>query len=577
MPAMAVIEIVLVCLLVAALISGRVSPVAAFISFIIAVALLGSLPFRDLLALLAEPALVAVVCLVLFSGVVARMAWLRRLLFVRGQTGLRRIMARFLGLSAAISSVVPNTAVVGAFMGPAARHPRVSAHLLLMPLSFMTLTAGMLTPFGTSANLIIVGQAQNLGIAIGPLDFVITGLAVVGAVLLVLVVTAPIVLREPADNGPQDQEFFHIEGKIPRDSALAGRTVMDNKLRNLERFFLAEVMRGERVLSPVEPTEVLQEGDILVFVGDVQYLDELASIDGLSISAEVPPGRRHDNILHAVVAANSPIAGLTLKEASFRSRFDASVFAIRRGDERLSGKLGQVRLRAGDLLVLAAGHDFPNRSDVRGQLHVVESEHAGLTNLDRPAAITVSIGFAAFLVLAFSGLVPFALAAMLLITFAIAGGFLSSRDVKRNFPFELVVILWGSLTLGTVIAQSGLATSVAELLVSIAPGITPALALGLVFLTTWALTEMLSNVSAALVALPIGLEVARLVEAPPEAFIMIVAFGASANFLVPFGYQTHLMVMTPGGYSFADFTRMGIFVLLAYGATSILMINHLYL
>lgn len=78
-------------------------------------------------------------------------------------------------------------------------------------------------------------------------------------------------------------------------------------------------------------------------------------------------------------------------------------------------------------------------------------------------------------------------------------------------------------------------------------------------------------------ALPIGLEVARLVGAPPEAFVMIVAFGASANFLVPFGYQTHLMVMTPGGYSLADFMRLGLIVLLAYGTTSIIMINHLYL
>ena len=123
-------------------------------------------------------------------------------------------MARFLGLSAAISSVVPNTAVVGAFMGPAARHPRVSGHLLLMPLSFMALTAGMLTPFGTSANLIIVGQADNLGIHVGPLDFLVPGLAVVGAVLIVLVIAAPIILRQPTDNGPQEQEFFHVEGKF---------------------------------------------------------------------------------------------------------------------------------------------------------------------------------------------------------------------------------------------------------------------------------------------------------------------------------------------------------------------------
>ncbi|MFN3685258.1 SLC13 family permease [Salinarimonas sp.] len=573
---MAALDVLLVIGLVVALASGRVPTVAAFTTFVLAVALSGRLPFADVVTLLADPALVAVVCLALFSSVVARMAWIRRLLFARGQASLSRVMARFLGITAAVSSVVPNTAVVGAFMGPAANHPRVSPHVLLMPLSYMALAAGMLTPFGTSANLIVVGQAARSDIALGPLDFLFPGLAAVGAVFATLVLLAPRFLREPADTGAVEPEFFHIEATIPEGSPLAGRTVLENRLRNLGRFFLAEVMRGERVLSPVEPTEVLAEGDVLVFVGDVRFIEEIASIPGLVISDEAPAGRRQDNILHAVVAANSSLVGATLKEANFRSRFDASVFAIRRGNQRLSGKLGQVRLEAGDLLVFAAGHDFAAREDIRGQLHVVETKHAGLTNLDTRAAIAVSAGFGVFLLLAFTGAVPFALAAMLLLAFAVGGGFLPARDVKRNFPFELVIVLWGSLTLGTLIARSGLASAVAESLIGAAPGITPVLALALVFATTWALTELLSNVSAALVALPIGIEVARLVGVPPEPFALVVAFGASASFLVPFGYQTHLMVMTPGGYSFFDFTRLGAVVLLAYGTTSVATIAALY-
>ncbi len=561
---MAFLDVALVLTLVAAIASGRVPAGAAFLAFILSVAVTERLPFPNVMELLADPSLVAVVCLVLFSSVIARMAWIRRLLFARGGYRLDGVLARFLGVTALVSSVTPNTAVVGAFMGPAANHPRISPHQLLMPLSYMALTAGMLTPFGTSANLIVVGQASRAGIELTPIDFLLPGLAAVGAVFVTLLFITPRFLKPPRGSEDVEQEFFHVEATIPPGSPLAGQSVLENRLRNLGRFFLAEVMRGERVLSPVEPTEVLREGDVLVFVGDVRYLEELSLINGLVISAKTTNGRQHDNILHAVVSANSSLEGATLKEIGFRSRFDASVFAIRRGNERLSGKLGQQKLKAGDLLVFAAGHDFAAREDIRGQLHVVETDHSGNPDFDTRSTLAVSAGFLVFLVLAFTGLVPFALAALLLLGFVMAGGYLTVREIKRNFPFELVIVLWGSLVLGALIAQSGLATTIAETLLTVAPGITPVMALILVFITTWFLTELLSNVSAALVALPIGLEVARLVGVGPEPFALIVAFGASASFLVPFGYQTHLMVMTPGSYSFADFTRVGSVVLLAF-------------
>lgn len=570
------IDIALVGLLVACLASSRVSPMYGFLSFITAVTLLGRLPFNTVLNLLADPSLIAVICLVLFSNVLSRIGWIRRLLFShQKKAGVRRTLGRFLGVTSLVSSVVPNTAVVGAFMGSAANHPRHSPHYLLMPLSYGALAAGMMTPFGTSANLIVVGQAAREGISLGLDSFLLPGLASVILVVIVLVLAAPVLLRKSAQHLVGEQEFFHVEARVPPGSPLIGRSVLENHLRNLGRFFLAEVMRGDRILSPIEPTEVLQEGDILVFVGDVRYIIELESIDGLEMLPKAA-GRQHENILHAIVAAHSSLIGQTLKEAQFRSRFDASVFAIRRGNARLSGKLGEIHLEAGDLLVLAAGYDFAARDDIRGQLHVVETSSAGPTNLPPKSAALVSAGFGIFLLLAFTEAVPFALATLLLLFFALAGKWLSERDVKRTFPFELVVMLWGSLVLGTLIAHSGLGTIAAKWLLDAAPEAGPVAALVMVFTLTWILTEILSNVSAALAALPVAVEVARLIGAPPDAFALTVAFGASASFLVPFGYQTHLMVMTAGGYTLTDFLRMGSLTLLAYTAGSLAMISFLY-
>jgi di/tricarboxylate transporter len=566
------VDIALVIILIGALASGRIQASAAFGIFILAVAVARRLPFEKVLSQLVDPALITVIALVLFSRVLARIAWMRRLLFKTGRKTPGTVLPRFLFITALVSSVVPNTAVVSAFMGPASHHPHLGPRPLLMPLSFMALAAGMLTPIGTSTNLIVVGQSARAGVELSPLDFFFPGLAATLSVFVVLIVFSPRLLKQEGTKREHETETFHTEATVLPNSALVGRTVAENGLRNLGRFFLAELMRGDRMISPVDPGEVLQSGDVLVFVGDIRFMEEIASMPGLAAGPVGSFKRNQDNIVHAVVVANSDLAGSTLKEAGFRSRFDATVFAIRRQNERLSGKLGGIRLRAGDLLVLAAGRDFASRDDVLKQIHILETTHSGQADLSPASTVTALLAFGAFLYCVFAGSVPAALAAMLLIAFAIAVGLLDSRDMKKNFPFDLVMVLWGSLVLGALIAGSGIAAFISESFVAALPGAQPIVALILIVMTTWILTEFLSNVGAALISLPVALETARLLGVAPEAFALAVAFGASASFMLPFGYQTHMMVMAPGSYSFGDFIRLGAIALVVYAAASIAVI-----
>jgi len=567
-----VTDVLLVSVLLVALISGRVPMAGAFLAFILAVLLLERLPTRTVLQQLGEPALIAVLCLVVFSSVLGRLTWLRNLLFSRKPEPAAAIRRRFLGVAVLVSSVMPNTAVVGALMGPAARNPRIAPRQLLLPLSYVALAGGMVTHFGTSPNLITVGQAARQGIEIGFLDFVLPGSVTALVVYLVLLVAAPRLMRAPRGvEAPSVPELFHVEARVTEGSPLVGRSLAENHLRSLGHFYVAELIRGDALLSPVRPDEVLQAGDVLIFVGDVRFVDELMAIPGVEVMEEVRQ-RSGLQVHHAVVAQDSALVGQTLKSSNFRAAFSASVFAIRRGDERLSGKLGEVELKAGDLLAIAGGSDFFAHPEVRSNFHLIAREGTPTTALSRREAIIATAMFGFFVFFAVFDLVEFALLTLLLVGGAMATGLLGGRDFRALFPFDLMMALWGSLTLAALVTQAGFDGAVASGVVELF-GLSGNFAtLVAIFLLAWVLTELLSNVAAAVTALPIALQFAALTGLPPEAAALMAAFGASASFLVPYGYQTHLMVMSPGNYRFSDFLKLGSVVLLAYAAACTTML-----
>jgi di/tricarboxylate transporter len=562
-------DLLLILALVLALGSGRVSTAAAFLAFILAVMLLGRASPREVLALLGEPASVAVLCLAVFSSVLGRLAWLRNLLFSRRNVEPGAIRRRFLGVAGLVSAVMPNTAVVGALMGPAARNARLAPRELLLPLSYMALAGGMVTQFGTSANLMVVGQAARSGVQLGFLDFVLPGIAAALAVYGALLLAAQRVLRpRPGEVLTTAPDLFHVEARVPAGSPLIGKTLAENHLRHLAHFYVAELIREERALAPVPPDAVLREGDTLILVGDVSHVDELMLIQGLEVMEEVRtrPGLE---VHLAVLRQSSSLIGSTLKESGFRANFNASVFAIRRGDERLSGKLGEIRLEAGDLLAVAGGRDFLSLGETRANFHLIMREEAPVTALSRRESVIASCLFGGFVVAAILELLDFALLTLLVLSAALLLRLINTREVRSLFPFDLMVALWGSLVLALLVTRSGLDQQAARFVVEELGLASPLAVIFAVMVLAWLLTELLSNVAAALAALPVALQLASITGLPPEAAALAAAFGASASFLIPYGYQTHLMVMSPGNYRLNDFLKLGAIVLVAYSLAAL--------
>lgn len=571
-----IIDFLLVAGLAAGLLSGRFSAARVFAFFIIGVIVTGVIPFDDAIAAVTTPAIIAVTSLVVVAATLTKLPGIGRALFGKRVHSLRRTLARFLGLTMLASSVTPNTAIVGAFMGPASRHRSIPPHTLLLPLSYMALAGGMLTPFGTSASLMVAGEAMRNGHPVTVLDFFIPGLLVSLAVLTTLIIAAPMILKLRETDTSEAADVFYFEARVQPGSPMIGRNIADNRLRQLQSFFLVEIVRGGQIITPVSPSLPIQPEDRLIFVGDFAQVDELHAIKGMTLDAS-PRSDSLGSLFHAVIATNSILAGRTLREIDFRSRFDASVVAISRGEERLSGKLGEIRLKIGDFLILTAGPDFQSRQNLRTNLHILDVEDPGQVPLSRRNSIALGLAFAAFLVTALFQLIPFALAAFLMAATCVLTGWLSPREAKRIFPIDLILMLWGAVLLSELVRSSGASDAVAQLIASFAGDLPPWAALAVIFGLAWCMTEMFSNASAALITLPVALATAGQLSLPAEAFILATAFGASASFLLPFGYQTHLMVMTPGRYRLSHFLRLGGVVFIAYAVTAICAISVLHL
>ena len=554
------------------LLSGRTGPARAFALFGLAAVLTGRITLDTALSALASPAIWAVVSLVVFSLALGKLPVLRRVFFARRPQGLRATLARMLAAAWASSAAAPNTAVVAAMLGPASRRPDITAHQLLLPLSYMALAAGMMTPFGTSASLMVVGLSAGQGVELGIVDFFLPGLLTAAGVFIALWLFAPLMLKENETSGADSAEVYAVEALIDDGSRLAGKTVAEARLRNLHSFYLAEIIRGDRLIAPVRPGQPLNAGDRLIFVGDITHMDELRAISGLVVHPS-QRGYAHQNAYRAVVSAESILVGRTLREVEFRSRFDASVLAVRRADKAVSGKLGEVRLQPGDLLLLAAGSDFHARDNLRANLHVLDSDDTGLAALAPRQVALMGLGFAGFLIAAVFQLVPIALAALCLAAAAVLLDWVSPREARRNFPFELVIVLWGAVLLSLLVRESGLSDFIAGHVAALSEGLPAIAALAAIFFMAWLMTEFFSNTSAALIALPVALDTAAAVGAAPGAFALAAAFGASASFFMPFGYQTHLMVLSPGRYQLADYLRLGVVVFIAYAAIALAVLT----
>jgi len=567
------IGIVLTALLIC-LVVFNIRPMLAFAVASCTLFLTGSVTQAAFLNGFVNSALITLLLLLLCSFAIEKTIFIKRF----GQTFFNNNkilnLVKLCISSSVASGFANNTAVVSTIMASINQNKQLIPSQLLLPLSYASIIGGTLTLVGTSTNLIVAGFVEDAGLpALSLFSTTPIAIFVIFACLVVMIPAALYLLPTRKRDELASNAYF-IEAKVAANSSLINKTVLENGFRNLNALFLAEVIRNDVLISPVEPSFQIQASDKLMFAGDLNELATLNQFDGLMVLND-DLASINNNLIEVVITADASISGKTIKQSNFRSLFNASVIGARRGEQKLSGGLGKVKLQPGDALLLAVGKDFKNRNNLKKNFIILNTEATNGQLPLKQSSLVIS-GFGLALGLAAIGVISLLKALLVLLGCYIVMGAVSIAELRRRLPFEIVIIVGSALTVAHAMVNSGLADLMSQALLYISSGYSVMGAFIAVFITTLLLTELITNNAAAALVFPIALSLASHFNVDPMPFIMAVAFGASASFLSPFGYQTNLMVYSAGQYQIKDYFRFGLPISIVYSVTVIYVIPKVY-
>ena len=563
----------IVVALIGCLIFSRWSPPLLFSAAMAACVMVGSIELSTVMAKATNEGLVTLLLLLMVSLGLERLPWLLSLSHYVVRRSLPRTLLGLSGMTMLFSAFVNNTAVVATLAGTLRKNPYHAASQILLPISYAAILGGTLTLIGTSTNLIVSSFLEDLtgsGIAFFAFLPVALPAAMAGLAAMLLMHR---VLPASDEAYAQTQDFL-IEMVVADDSRLVGNTVLENGLRDLGDLFLVELVRQGRLMTPVMPDEYLETGDRLIFSGDVTKVGILERFHGLR-SFALDQGLLGTNLTEVVLLPGAPVIGLTIKQSEFRSRFDAAVVGLHRDGERLSGKLGNIALRAGDSLMLAVGADFQKRSNLSRNFLIVDNSVAS-HSLSTTKSVITAVGMTAAVGCSIAGWVPLSTGLMFLLLLMLSLKLFSAAELRRRFPFEMWLIVSSALAISQAVLNSGLMETAMLGLSPLLAELSPTMMLVLIYAVTLAMTELMTNNAAAALMFPIGYSIAVTTGLEPMAFVMAVALGGSASFLTPYGYATNLMVQNLGGYSRQDYIRFGWLVSLAYSSVVLLLLPRVF-
>ena len=503
----------------------------------------------------------------------------------------RRLISLIAFLIAPISGIVPNTPVVASLLplieGWCERR-NIAPSKVLLPLSFATLLGGTLTLLGSSVNLLVSDISQQLGY--GALElFSLTAIGIpvwlIGTTYMILV--SDLLLpdrgrdKDFIKNG--DMNVYFTEVTIPIESELVGQSVRNSRLQRRFDVDVLELQRnGKVILPPLADRKIEPEDRLIIRVtrSDLFRLQQehtillgenKSSFQGSNLFSDEDEGTK---TFEALLPSGSTLAGASLRELRFRQRHNATVLALRRGQQTVQERLGQAVLRAGDVLLLQAPLDSIRGLQASNDLLILDQFEDDLPVLiKKPIAIAIAIGM---VILPSISNIPLVGSVLLAVIAMVGFGCMRPAEIQKSIRLDVILLL-GSLSCFSVAMQvTGLADLIAINLDFVLNGMSLYLALVVIFVSTVILTQFISNAASVALILPVVIEFSTVLDISPNALIMLVLFGASQSFLTPMGYQTNLMVYGPGRYRFFDIAKYGagLTLIMSFIVPALIILNY---
>ena len=473
---------------------------------------------------------------------------------------------------APISGIVPNTPLVASLL-PLAEgwcvKRNISPSKVLLPLSFSVLIGGTLTLLGSSVNLLVSDISEQLGY--GALElFSITKIGVpvwiIGTVYLLVVSDSLLPDRGISISLTNNENLnnYCTEVTLPADSKLVGQSIRNSRLQRRFDVDVIQLQRnGKTILPPLADRKIEPDDRLLIRVtrSDLLRLEQERTI----LLAEKRETNRNDIFIdssevtktfESLLPAGSTLAGASLRELRFRQRYNATVLALRRGQQTIQERLGQCILRAGDVLLIQAPLDSIRGLQTSNDLLVLDQVEDDLPLLrKKPIAIAIAL---AMIILPSATNIPLVGSVLLAVIAMVIFGCLRPSEIKRSIRLDVLLLLGSLSSFSLAIQTSGLADLIVLNLNFLLAGLSLYFALLVIFVFTVITTQFLSNAASVALILPVAIQFSPSLGISPNAMILTVLFAASQSFLTPMGYQTNLMVYGPGRYQFFDIAKYGV-------------------
>jgi len=483
---------------------------------------------------------------------------------------VKRVRSQLLVLTASVgiaSAFVKNVGALAMLMPAAfqmAKKNDASPSVFLMPMSFASLLGGLMTLVGTSPNIIVSRVREEMtGHPFRMFDYFPTGFGLLVIGLIFLRFGYRLLPRDrraaPTMGEALDIKGYVTEATLAEGSPAIGETVSAFIERHEHEVTITSLLRAG-MRSPALPDSDLREGDTLILGGDPDSLERVVAGDKLTLAGanrDVPEGTEKEEVgvIEAVVNTDSVLIGQTAGRMLLQRRYGVNLIAVSRGGERLTRRLGETILSAGDVIVLQGPLSLlPERLRDLGALPLAErSIKLGSSNRGWLPIVILAVAMAATA----SGYVPVAVAFFAAAGLVMASGALPVREAYDNVEWPILIMLGALIPVSDSLRTTGASDVIAIWLAHVAATLPAWGAVALILVAAMAVTPFLNNAATVLVMAPIAAVFAHDLGYRPEAFLIATAMGAGCDFLTPIGHQCNTLVFGPGGYKFSDYARLG--------------------
>jgi len=534
---------------------------------------------------------VAVVLLLLLLGDVIKRTAVVEVIFDRffkSARSTRGFMSRMTLLIAGFSAFLNNTPLVAVmipYVHSWCKRNNISPSKFLIPLSYAAILGGSATLIGTSTNLIVNGLVveQNMIPDLEPLkifDFAAVGFPMILVGTLYLIFFGERLLPSKPDALTQlslGRREYLIESKVKEKSPLIGKTIEEAGLRHQPGFYILEIWRRGYKITVFGSDFLLDRGDILIFAGDTDAIaDVIKSNPGLIIpEVGMLSKKPRAEMVEVVVSQNSTLVHKTVRESNFRSKYDAAIVSVHRNGELIKGKIGEVILKSGDVLLLFAGENFVDRTIRTSDFYFI-SKVREMVNLEWYKSAILLGGLILAIILAAVNIAPLFLSLLLLVVLSLVMRITNPRELPRSIDYNLAIIIVLALALGEAMIKTNTAHLLASGIIKLFHPLGLIGILTGLYIITTILAAYITSKAAAAIIFPIALTTAVSLGEDPVPFVLLVAYASAANFMTPIGFQTNLMVYGPGGYSFKDFFKVGAPLTILYMIVTITILTIIY-